>query len=170
LTRQSTHIVLKALLHIVHSAHNGIMHTILDMSAKISKLRMYSMKLSVNNNESIIQSRILAIKMRLHSIKAAIHMRNHALKPSIHLSLEPMLHLLKIRIKVTRGRLPVLSLLMRRWHLLSWMCLRLSDVIIYRNSLIIRKGGERSGEKTNLILEMPKRSSNLVLALIRAII
>jgi hypothetical protein len=91
-----------------------------------------------------------------------------------------MLHLLKIRIKVTKGRLPVLSLLMRRWRrwrLLSWMCLRLSGIVICRNSLIIRKWGERPVEKTNLIPERPKRSVSYLtlplkssLALIRAII
>jgi hypothetical protein len=59
---------------------------------------MYPIKLGVNNIESIVQSKILAIKMRLHSIKAAIHMCHHALEPSIHMSLEPMQHLLKIRI------------------------------------------------------------------------
>jgi hypothetical protein len=98
LTRKSTHIVLKALLHVVHSTHNGIMHNILNMSVKINKLWMYPIKLGVNNIESIVQSKILAIKMRLHSIKAAIHMCHHALEPSIHMSLEPMQHLLKIRI------------------------------------------------------------------------
>jgi hypothetical protein len=34
----------------------------------------------------------------------------------------------------------------------------LSGEVIYRNSLIIRKGGERPSEKTNLILERPKWS------------
>jgi hypothetical protein len=38
LTKQSTHNVLKALLRVVHFAHNGIMHSILNMSAKINKL------------------------------------------------------------------------------------------------------------------------------------
>ena len=160
LTRQSTHIVLKALLHIVHSAHDWIMHNILNVSAEINKLKLHSIKLSINNSESIVQSRILAIKVNFHSIKMAIHMCHHALKPSIHMSLEPMLHLLKIRIKVIGGGLPVLSLLMKWWrrHLLSWICLRLSGIVICRDSLIIRKGGERPGEKTNPILERPKWS------------
>jgi hypothetical protein len=72
-----------------------------------------------------------------------------------------MLHLLKIRIKITRCRLLVLSLLLRRWrrrHLLSWMCLRLSSEVICRNSIIIRKGSERPDKKVNLILERPKWS------------
>jgi hypothetical protein len=59
--------------------------------------------------------------------------------------IELVLHLLKIRIKISRCRLPVLSLLLRRWrrrHLLSWMRVRLSSKIIYLNSLIIRKGSE----------------------------
>jgi hypothetical protein len=66
---------------------------------------MYPIQLGVNSRESIVQSGILAIKMRLHSIKAAIHMCHHALKSSIHMIPEPMLHLLKIRIKVRRCRL-----------------------------------------------------------------
>ena len=103
---------------------------------------MYPIQLGVNSRESIVQSGILAIKMRLHSIKAAIHMCHHALKPYIHMSLEPMLHLLKIRIKIARCRLLVLSLLLSRWrrrHLLGWMCLRLSSEVICMNSLIIMK-------------------------------
>jgi hypothetical protein len=101
LTGQRTPIGLKALLDVVHSAHNEIMHSILNMSAKISKLCMCPIKLNINSKESIVHNRILAIKMRLHSIKATIHMFHHALKSSIHMSLEPMLHLLKIRIKVS---------------------------------------------------------------------
>jgi hypothetical protein len=82
------------------------------------------------------------------------------------MSLEPMMHLLKIRIKITRCGLPVLSLLMRRWHLLSWMCLRLSGEVICRNSLIIRKRGEMPSEKINLIFERSKWSvSSLTLPL-----
>jgi hypothetical protein len=54
--------------------------------------------------------------MRLHIIKAAMHMCHHALELSILMSLEPMLHLLKIRIKIARYRLLVLSLLLRRWR------------------------------------------------------
>jgi hypothetical protein len=120
---------------------------------------MDPIQLGVNSRKSIVQSRVLAIKMRLHMIKAAIHMSHHALKLSIHMSLEPMLHLLKIRIKIARCRLPVLSFLLRRWrrrHLLSWMCLRLSSEIICMNSLIIGKGSERPGKKANLILKRPK--------------
>jgi hypothetical protein len=71
-----------------------------------------------------------------------------------------MLYLLKIRIKIARCGLSVLSLLLRRWrrHLLSWICLRLSSEVICRNSLVIRKMSERSGKKVNLILERPKWS------------
>jgi hypothetical protein len=70
-------------------------------------------------------------------------------------------------------------MLMRRWrwwHLLSWIILKLSNIFMCRDSLAIRKGGERPGEKTNLSLERPKWSvSYLTLplkpgALIRAII
>jgi hypothetical protein len=75
--------------------------------------------------------------------------------------LEPLLHLLEVRIKVSRARLPELSMLRRRWrrrHLLSWISLRISSIIISSCSLIIREESERPGEKTNLILERSKRS------------
>jgi hypothetical protein len=36
LTGQGPHIILKALLHVVHSSHNGIMNSVLDVSAKLS--------------------------------------------------------------------------------------------------------------------------------------
>jgi hypothetical protein len=51
LTWQSTHIILKALLHVVHSAHDWIMNDILDMSAKINKLRVHPIKPIINNVE-----------------------------------------------------------------------------------------------------------------------
>jgi hypothetical protein len=48
---------------------------------------------------------------------------------------------------------------MLRWrHLLSWIILRISSIIISRDSLVIREGGERPGEKTNLIFERPRWS------------
>jgi hypothetical protein len=75
--------------------------------------------------------------------------------------LEPLLHLLEVRIKVSRARLPELSMLRRRWrrrHLLSWISLRISSIIISSCSLIIREESERPGEKTNLILERSKWS------------
>ena len=40
LTGQGPHIILKALLHVVHSSHNWIMNSVLDVSAKLSKLRV----------------------------------------------------------------------------------------------------------------------------------
>jgi hypothetical protein len=54
LTRQSTYIVLKALLHVVYSAHNEIMDSILNMSAKINKLWMDPIQLGVNIGEFIV--------------------------------------------------------------------------------------------------------------------
>jgi hypothetical protein len=102
----------------------------------------------------------MAIKVSLHGIKYTIYMCHHALKPTIHMCLEPLLDLLKVRIKVSTTRLPELSMLRRRWrrHLLSWIGLRIRSIIISSYSLIIRKGSERPGEKTNHILERPKRS------------
>jgi hypothetical protein len=64
------------------------MNSILDMRAKINKLRVHPIKLIINN-----------IEVGLHGIKSAIHMCHHALKPSIHMCLEPLLHLLEVRKK-----------------------------------------------------------------------
>jgi hypothetical protein len=64
---------------------------------------MHPIKLSINNRKFCVQGSVLAIKVRLQSIKTTIHMSHHALKPVIHMSLEPILHLLKIRIKIIRG-------------------------------------------------------------------
>jgi hypothetical protein len=161
LNGQSTHIILKALLHVVHSAHDRNMNSILDMSEKINKLRVHPIKLIINSIEPCVQGRVLAIKVSLHGIKSAIHMCHHALKPSIHMCLDPLLHLLEVRIKVSRTRMPELSMLRRRWkrrHLLSWIGLRISNIIISSCFLIIKEGSERPGDKTILILERPKRS------------
>jgi hypothetical protein len=160
LTRQSAHIVLKALLHVVHSTHYGIMHSILNMKAEIIELSVHPIKLIINKSKPCVQGRVLAIKLRQQSIKMAIHMSHHALKPAIHMSLELVLHLLKIRIKITKSRLPELSMLRGRWrwHLLSWIILRMSNIIISRGSLVIREGCESPSEKTNLIFEQPKWS------------
>jgi hypothetical protein len=60
------------------------------------------------------------------------------------MSLEPVLYLLEIRIKISRTRLPELSMLRMRWRwrdLLSWIILRIISIIISRGSLIIREGG-----------------------------
>jgi hypothetical protein len=54
LTGQSTDIVLKALLRIVHSAHNRIMHSSVNMRTKIIKLCMDPIQLSVNNYKSLM--------------------------------------------------------------------------------------------------------------------
>jgi hypothetical protein len=52
LVRQGTHIILKTLLHVVHSGHDWIMNGVLDVSAKISKLRVQPIKLIVNSAEA----------------------------------------------------------------------------------------------------------------------
>jgi hypothetical protein len=151
---QSTHIVLKALLHVVHFAHDGIMNSILNTRAKIIKLRVHPIQMIINGIEPSVQGRVLAIKVSLHGIKSAIHMHHHALKPSIHMSLEPVLHLLEVRIKISRTNILELSMLRRRWrrrHLLSWVIFGISSIIM--GSLLIREGGERPGEKINLIFE-----------------
>jgi hypothetical protein len=40
MTGQCPHIILKALLHVVHSSHKWIMNSVLDVSAKLRKLRV----------------------------------------------------------------------------------------------------------------------------------
>jgi hypothetical protein len=40
LTRQSPHIILKTLLHVVQSGHNWISNSVLDVTAKLRKLRI----------------------------------------------------------------------------------------------------------------------------------
>jgi hypothetical protein len=97
---------MKALLHVVHSTHGGIMNSILNMRANIIKLRVHPIKLIINGTEPCVEGRLPAIKVSLHGIKSAIHMRHHVLKPFIHMSLESVMHLLKVRIKISRNRLP----------------------------------------------------------------
>jgi hypothetical protein len=86
LTGQGPHIILKALLHVVHSSHKWIMNSVLDVSAKLSKLRVQPIK--------------VIIKVSLHPIHALVHMGQHALKSAIHMCLEPLLHVLEVRIKI----------------------------------------------------------------------
>jgi hypothetical protein len=86
LTGQGPHIILKALLHVVHSSHNWIMNRVLDVSAKLSKLSVQPIK--------------VIIKVSLHPIHALVHMGHHALKAAIHMCLEPLLHVLEVRIKI----------------------------------------------------------------------
>jgi hypothetical protein len=74
LAGQGTHIILKYLLHVVHSAHNWIMHSRLNMRMKIIELCINPIQLSVNNSKSIMQIRELATKCGLHVIKPVIDM------------------------------------------------------------------------------------------------
>jgi hypothetical protein len=74
LAGQSSHIILKDVLHVVHSAHNWIMHSRLNMRTKIIELCMNPIQLSVNNGKLIMQIRELTIKCGLHVIKPVIDM------------------------------------------------------------------------------------------------
>jgi hypothetical protein len=69
LTGQGPHIILKALMHVVHSSYNWIMNSVLDVSVKLSKLRVQPIK--------------VIIKVSLHAIHALVHMGQHALKSAI---------------------------------------------------------------------------------------
>jgi hypothetical protein len=144
LTGQGPHIILKALLHVVHSSHNWIMNRVLDVSAKLSKLSVQPIK--------------VIIKVSLHPIHALVHMGHHALKAAIHMCLEPLLHVLEVRIKIVWTRLPELLRLRRRRHLLSCISFRSNLFIISSFFLIIWERSKRPGEETNLILERPKWS------------
>jgi hypothetical protein len=82
---------------------------------------------------------------------------HHTLESAIHMGLNPMLHLLEIRIKIALARLSKL-LMLRRRHLLSRIYLRISCFIIPSYFLIIKEGSERSGEKSSFIFKGPERS------------
>jgi hypothetical protein len=136
----------------------------LDVTTKFRKLRVYHIQ--------------VIIKARLHDIHALVHMGHHALEAAIHVGMEPLLHILKVRVKIAWTRLPVLLRLRRRWRRRHLLCIgfRSFSCIIISFFLIIWEGSERPSEESNLILEGPKRSmnypqcpSNLVLALMRAI-
>jgi hypothetical protein len=147
LTRQGSHIILKILLHVVHSSHKWIMNSFLDVSAKFRKLRVQRIK--------------VIIKAILHGIHELVHMGHHALKAAIHVCLEPLLHLLEIRIKIAWTRLLELLRLRRRWrrrHLLSCISFRSISFIIASFFLILWERSKRPGEEANLILEGPKWS------------
>jgi hypothetical protein len=144
LTGQGPHIILKALLHVVHSSHNWIMNSVLDVSAKLSKLRVQPIK--------------VIIKVSLHGIHVLVHIGQHALKLAIHMCLEPLLHVLEVRIRIAWTRLLEMLKLRRRRrrHLLSCISLRSNFFIIFSFFLIIWERSKRPGEKSNLILERPK--------------
>jgi hypothetical protein len=147
LTRQSPHIILKTLLHVVQSSHNWISNSVLDVIAKLRKLR--------------IQRIQVIIKASLHPIHALVHVSHHAREADIHVGLEPLLHVLKVRIKIAWTRLPELLRLRRRWrrrHLVGCISFRSNSFIITSFFLIIWERSKRPGEESNLIFEGPKRS------------
>jgi hypothetical protein len=67
------------------------------------------------------------------------------------------MHLVKIRIKVTRGRPLVLTLLLWRWRWWHVLLCRLIIEIMSLSFLMIRERCERPGKKTNFILEWHER-------------
>jgi hypothetical protein len=127
------------------------MNSVLDVSVKFRKLRVQRIK--------------VIIKASLHGIHAMVHMGHHALKAVIHVCLEPLLHVLEVRIKIAWTRLPELLRLRRRRHLLSCISFRSNSFIISSFFLIISsffliiwERSKRPGEEANLILERPKWS------------
>jgi hypothetical protein len=85
-------------------------------------------------------------------------MGHHALEAAIHVSLEPLLHVLKVRVKIAWTRLPVLLRLRRRWRRRHLLCInfRSFSCIITSFFLIIWEGSKRPGEESNIILEGPE--------------
>jgi hypothetical protein len=86
LTGQGPHIILKTMLHVVHSSHKWITKSFLDVRAKFRKLRVQRIK--------------VIIKASLHDIPVLVHIGHHALKATIHVCLDPLLHVLEVRIKI----------------------------------------------------------------------
>jgi hypothetical protein len=115
---------MKTLLHVVHSGRNGVMNILTEVLTKPTKLIMQAVKLITYDIKHVDHFSILTIHVGLQSIKPAIHMSHHIVILVVHVSLEPLLHLMEIRIKISWARLLVLSMLRRRWrrHLLSWIC------------------------------------------------
>jgi hypothetical protein len=148
LTRQSSHVVLKTLLHIVESVHDGISDMVLDVTAKFRVL-------------SVLRIPVI-IKSRLHGIHALVHMGHHSLEAAIHMGVKPLLHVLKIWVKIAWSRLPVLLRLRGRWRRRHLLCLsfRSFSCIITSIFLIIWEGSEWPGKEPNFILEGSKRCMN----------
>jgi hypothetical protein len=89
-------------------------------------------------------------------------MCQHSLEAAIHVGLKPLLHVLKIWVKIAWTRLPILLRLRMRWrrrHLLD-LNFRSFSCIITRIFLIIWEGSEWSGEEPNFILEGSKGCMN----------
>jgi hypothetical protein len=121
---------------------------VLDVTVKFRKLRVYCIQ--------------VIIKARLHGIHALIHMGHHSLEAAIHVGLKPLLHVLKVWVKITWTRLLVLLRLRRRWRRRHLLCISFRSVscIITSFFLIIWEGSERPSEEPNLTLEGPKRCVN----------
>jgi hypothetical protein len=148
LAGQSTLVILKTLLHIIQHGHDRISDSSLNVITKVRKLRVERIPVTV--------------KARLHVIKAVIHMCYHTLKASINMGLKPLLHIVKIGIKVAWTRLPILLRLRRRWRRrhMRGLNIRSCSCIIARVFLIIWEGSEWLGEKPYLILKGSERYVN----------
>jgi hypothetical protein len=103
--------------------------------------------------------------MRLHGIHALVHMCHQSLEAAIHVGLKPLLHVLKIWVKIAWTRLPVLLRLRRRWRKRHLLCLsfRCFSCIITKIFLIIWEGSEWPGEEPNFILEGSKGCMNYLI-------
>jgi hypothetical protein len=148
LTRQSSHVILKTLLHIVKSSHYRINDISLNV---ITKFRILS-----------IERIPVTIKTGLYDIQTLIHMCHHSLKASIKMGLKPLLHILKIWVKVAWTRLSILLRLRRRWRRRHLLCLSIMSCccIKTRVFLIIWEGSEWPGEEPNFIFKGSKWCMN----------
>jgi hypothetical protein len=81
-------------------------------------------------------------------------MCHQSLEAAIHVGLKPLLHVLKIWVKIAWTRLPVLLRLRRRWRRRHLLCLS------FRSFLIISEWSEWPGEEPNFILEWSKGCMN----------
>ena len=59
---------------------------VLDVTTKFRKLTVYRIQ--------------VIIKARVHGIHALVHMGHHSLEAAIHVGLKPLLHVLKIWVKI----------------------------------------------------------------------
>jgi hypothetical protein len=86
----------------------------------------------------------------------------HSLEGAIHVGLKPLLHVLKVWVKIAWTRLPVLLRLRRRWRRRHLLCLsfRSFSCIITSIFLIIWEESEWPGEEPNFILEGSKECMN----------
>jgi hypothetical protein len=87
------------------------------------------------------------------------------MKTAIHVGLKPLLHVLKVRVKIAWTRLPVLLRLRRRWRRRHLLCISFRSIscIITNIFLIIWEGSEWPSEEPNFILEGSKRCMNYLI-------